>query len=55
MERLKGYLKPTQSYQFGVYSKFGTVKIVYDGKELNQSLSDMAKGFRRLMQYKKIT
>ena len=31
-----------------------TVKNVYDGEELNQSLSDMAQGFRRMMQYKKI-
>lgn len=31
-----------------------TVKNVYDGKELNKSLSDMAQGFRRMMQYKKI-
>src|SRR5699024_11443171 len=27
---------------------------VYDGEELNTSLSDMAQGFRRMMQYKKI-
>src|SRR5699024_11987446 len=31
-----------------------TVKNVYDGGELNKSLSDMAQGFRRMMQYKKI-
>ncbi|HHX8860552.1 protein rep [Enterococcus faecium] len=31
-----------------------TVKNVYDGEELNKSLSDMAQGFRRMMQYKKI-
>src|SRR5699024_7855769 len=31
-----------------------TVKNVYDGTELNQSLSDMAKGFNRMMKYKKI-
>ena len=31
-----------------------TVKIVYDGEDLNKSLSDMAQGFRRMMQYKKI-
>src|SRR5690625_217099 len=31
-----------------------TVKNVYDGKELNKSLSDMAKGFRRMMQYVKV-
>ena len=31
-----------------------TVKNVYDGKELDQSLKDMAQGFRRMMQYKKI-
>ncbi|WP_430650284.1 protein rep [Enterococcus faecium] len=29
-------------------------KNVYDGEELNKSLSDMAQGFRRMMQYKKI-
>src|SRR5699024_10656824 len=29
-----------------------TVKNVYDGEELNKSLSDMAQGFRRMMQYK---
>src|SRR5699024_5169008 len=31
-----------------------TVKNVYDGEELNKSLLDMAQGFRRMMQYKKI-
>src|SRR5699024_2603094 len=31
-----------------------TVKNVYDGEELNKRLSDMAQGFRRMMQYKKI-
>jgi plasmid rolling circle replication initiator protein Rep len=31
-----------------------TVKNVYDGEELNQSLSDMARGFRKMVQYKKI-
>jgi len=31
-----------------------TVKNVYDGEELNKSLSDMAKGFNRMMKYKKI-
>src|SRR5699024_8739526 len=31
-----------------------TVKNVYDGEELNKSLSDMAQGFRRMKQYKKI-
>src|SRR5699024_3654460 len=31
-----------------------TVKNDYDGEELNKSLSDMAQGFRRMMQYKKI-
>src|SRR5690625_6961148 len=30
-----------------------TVKNVYDGEELNKSLSNMAQGFRRMMQYKK--
>src|SRR5699024_9671994 len=31
-----------------------TVKNVYDGEELNKSLSDIAQGFRIMMQYKKI-
>jgi len=31
-----------------------TVKNVYDGEELNQSLSDMARGFRKMVQYKKV-
>src|SRR5699024_5268167 len=31
-----------------------TVKNVYDGEELNKRLSDMAQGFRRMMQCKKI-
>lgn len=31
-----------------------TVKNVYDGEELNKSLSDMARGFRKMVQYKKI-
>ena len=31
-----------------------TVKNVYDGKELNESLSEMAKGFRNMMKYKKV-
>src|SRR5699024_1523322 len=31
-----------------------TVRIVYDGTELNKSLSDMSKGFNRMMKYKKI-
>lgn len=31
-----------------------TVKNVYDGEELAQSLSDMAKGFNRMMKYKKV-
>lgn len=31
-----------------------TVKNVYDGEELNKSLSDMARGFRRMVQYKRI-
>src|SRR5699024_11261264 len=31
-----------------------TVKNVYDGTELNKSLSDMSKGFNRMMKYKKI-
>lgn len=32
-----------------------SVKNVYDGEELNQSLSSMARGFNRMMKYKKIT
>src|SRR5699024_11811111 len=31
-----------------------TVRNVYDGTELNKSLSDMSKGFNRMMKYKKI-
>lgn len=31
-----------------------TVKNVYDGESLNNSLSSMAKGFRRMMDYKKV-
>ncbi len=31
-----------------------TVKNVYDGEELNKSLSDMSKGFGRMVRYKKI-
>src|SRR5699024_9873408 len=31
-----------------------TVKNVYDGEELNKSLSEMAQGFRRMMQYVKV-
>lgn len=31
-----------------------TVKNVYDGTELNKSLSNMSKGFNRMMKYKKI-
>src|SRR5699024_12276312 len=31
-----------------------TVRKVYDGTELNKSLSDMSKGFNRMMKYKKI-
>src|SRR5699024_6766638 len=31
-----------------------TVRNVYDGTELNKSLSDMSKGFNRIMKYKKI-
>src|SRR5699024_7774752 len=31
-----------------------TVKNVFDGEELNKSLSAMAEGFRRMMGYKKI-
>src|SRR5699024_12475746 len=28
-----------------------TVKNIYDGEDLNKSLSDIAQGFRRMMQY----
>src|SRR5699024_724131 len=42
--------KPTVRWMFLTL----TVKNVYDGEELNKSLSDMAQGFRRMMQYKKI-
>src|SRR5699024_12479314 len=31
-----------------------TVRNVYDGIELNKGLSDMSKGFNRMMKYKKI-
>lgn len=31
-----------------------SVRNVYDGKELNQSLSEIARGFRKMMQYKRI-
>lgn len=31
-----------------------TVKNVYDGEELNQNLSEMARGFRKMVQYKKV-
>src|SRR5699024_2524123 len=31
-----------------------TVRNVYDGTDLNKSLSDMSKGFNRMMKYKKI-
>lgn len=31
-----------------------TVKNVYDGKELSKSLSDMSKGFRKMIGYKKV-
>src|SRR5699024_11215494 len=43
--------KPTVRWLFLTLS----VKNVYDGEELNQSLSDIAKGFNRMMKYKKIT
>ena len=42
--------KPTCRWLFLTLS----VKNVYDGEELDQSLKDMAQGFRRMMQYKKI-
>src|SRR5699024_1104969 len=42
--------KPTDRWLFLTL----TVKNVYDGAELNKSLSDMAQGLRRMMQYKKI-
>lgn len=32
-----------------------TVKNVYDGKELDQTLKQMTNGFRKLMQYKKVS
>src|SRR5699024_9634081 len=41
--------KPTVRWRFLTL----TVRNVYDGTELNQSLSDMSKGFNRLMKYKK--
>ena len=42
--------KPTARWVFLTL----TVKNVYDGEELAQSLSDMSKGFNRMMKYKKI-
>lgn len=42
--------KPTARWLFLTL----TVKNVYDGEELNKSLSDMAKGFNRMMKYKKV-
>lgn len=42
--------KPTCRWLFLTLS----VKNVYDGEDLSQSLKDMTQGFRRLMQYKKI-
>src|SRR5699024_11727374 len=32
-----------------------SVKNVYDGEELNKSLSKMSEGFRRMMGYKKVS
>ena len=32
-----------------------SIKNVFDGQELNQSLSDMSKGFNRMMKYKKVS
>lgn len=43
--------KPTARWLFLTLS----VKNVYDGEELSKSLSDMSQGFRRMMQYKKIS
>src|SRR5699024_11152490 len=42
--------KPTVRWHFLTL----TVRNVYDGTELNKSLSDMSKGFNRMMKYKKI-
>jgi len=42
--------KPTARWVFLTL----TVKNVYDGEELAESLSDMSKGFNRMMKYKKI-
>lgn len=42
--------KPSCRWLFFTFS----VKNVYDGKELNKSLSEMARGFRKMVQYKKI-
>src|SRR5699024_7449008 len=42
--------KPTVRWLFLT----STVRNVYDGTELNKSLSDMSKGFNRMMKYKKI-
>src|SRR5690625_4089615 len=43
-------LKPKARWMFLTL----TVKNVYDGEELNTSLSAMAQGFRRMMQYVKV-
>src|SRR5699024_2123418 len=43
-------LKPKARWMFLTL----TVKNVYDGEELNKSLSEMAQGFRRMMQYVKV-
>jgi plasmid rolling circle replication initiator protein Rep len=42
--------KPKARWLFFTFS----VKNVYDGEELNKSLSEMARGFRKMIQYKKI-
>src|SRR5699024_12361904 len=42
--------KPTARWLFLTL----TVRNVYDGTELNKSMSDMSKGFNRMMKYKTI-
>src|SRR5699024_12377655 len=42
--------KPTARWLFLTW----TVRNVYDGTELNKSVSDMSNGFNRMMKYKKI-
>lgn len=48
------FKKQTLEKEIDFLEKNLAVKNVYDGEELNKSLSDMAQGFRRMMQYKKI-